>query len=60
MECEISPDFDLPAYKGLEVEVEPLKISPEDVDNRLDALKADARRSRGERERRTHRREISS
>ena len=39
MECEISPDFDLPAYKGLEVEVEPLKISPEDVDNRLDALK---------------------
>ena len=39
MECEISPDFDLPAHKGLEVEVEPLKISPEDVDNRLDALK---------------------
>ena len=39
MECEISPDFDIPAYKGLEVGVEPLKISPEDVDNRLDALK---------------------
>jgi len=39
MECEVSPDFDLPEYKGLEVEIEPLKISPEDVDNRLDALK---------------------
>jgi trigger factor len=39
MECEISPDFDIPGYKGLEVEIEPLKISPEDVDNRLDALK---------------------
>ena len=39
MECEVSPDFDLPEYKGLEVGIEPLKISPEDVDNRLDALK---------------------
>ena len=39
MECEVSPDFDLPEYRGLEVEIEPLKISPEDVDNRLDALK---------------------
>ena len=39
MECEVTPEFDLPAYKALEVEVEPLKISPEDVDNRLDALK---------------------
>ncbi|HVN22992.1 MAG TPA: trigger factor [Syntrophorhabdales bacterium] len=39
MECEVAPDFELPQYKGLEVEVEPLKISSEDVDNRLDALK---------------------
>jgi trigger factor len=39
MECEVSPDFDLPEYKGLEIETEPLKITPEDVDNRLDALK---------------------
>jgi trigger factor len=39
MECEVMPDFDLPAYKGLEIEVEPLKITPEDVDNRLEALK---------------------
>ncbi len=39
MECEVSPEFDLPEYKGLEIEVEPLKISPEDVDNRLDVLK---------------------
>ncbi len=39
MECEVTPDFDLPEYKGLEIEVEPLKISPEDVDNRLEALR---------------------
>ncbi len=39
MECEVSPDFDLPEYKGLDVEVESLKISPEDVDKRLDTLK---------------------
>ena len=39
MECEVAPDFELPQYKGVEVEVEPLKISSEDVDNRLDALK---------------------
>ncbi len=39
MECEVAPDFDLPVYKGLEVEAEPLKITPEEVDNRLEALK---------------------
>jgi trigger factor len=39
MECEVSPDFDLPPYEGLEVEIESLKINPDDVDNRLESLK---------------------
>ena len=39
MECEVFPEFDLPPYKGLEVEVESLKITPEEVDNRLESLK---------------------
>jgi trigger factor len=39
IECEVMPDFELPAYKGLEIEIEPLKITPEDVDNSLEALK---------------------
>lgn len=39
MECEVFPEFDLPAYKGLEVEVESLKVTPEEVDNRLESLK---------------------
>jgi trigger factor len=39
MECEVMPDFQLPEYKGLEIEIEQLKITSEDVDNRLEALK---------------------
>ena len=39
MECEVFPEFDLPPYRGLEVEVESLKITPEEVDNRLESLK---------------------
>jgi len=39
MECEVFPEFDLPPYKGLEVEVESLKVTPEEVDNRLESLK---------------------
>jgi len=39
MECEVFPEFDLPPYRGLEVEVESLKVTPEEVDNRLESLK---------------------
>lgn len=39
MECEVLPEFELPQYKGLEVEVEGLKITDEEVDNRIDALR---------------------
>ena len=35
MECEVLPEFELPPYKGLEVEVDQLKITDEEVDNLL-------------------------
>lgn len=39
MECEVLPEFELPPYKGIEVEVDQLKITDEEVDNRIEALK---------------------
>lgn len=39
MECEVLPEFELPQYKGLEIEVDPLKITEEEVDNRIEALR---------------------
>lgn len=39
MECEVLPEFELPQYKGLEVEVDQLKITDEEVDNRIEALR---------------------
>lgn len=39
MECEVLPEFELPQYKGLEIEVDQLKITDEEVDNRIDALR---------------------
>jgi len=37
-ECEVIPDIELPAYKGIEVEVEPIEVSDEEVAKRLDGL----------------------
>ncbi len=38
LECEVIPDIELPAYKGIEVEVEPIEVSEEEVAKRLDGL----------------------
>jgi trigger factor len=38
LECEVIPDIELPAYKGIEVEVEPIQVSDEEVAKRLDGL----------------------
>lgn len=39
MECEVLPEFELPPYKGLDAEVDQLKITEEEVDNRVEALR---------------------
>jgi len=38
-EVDVRPEFDLPAYEGLEVEVEDAAIGDEQVDEQLDALR---------------------
>jgi trigger factor len=38
LECEVIPDIELPHYTGIEVEVEPINVSDEDVDKRIDGL----------------------
>jgi trigger factor len=39
IECEVLPDFELPQYKGLDVEIDQLKITDEEVDNRVEGLR---------------------
>ena len=39
MECEVVPDFELPPYEGLEVEVKPVRITEEDVAGRIDSMR---------------------
>lgn len=39
LECEVLPLFDLPEYKGVEVEVEPIVVTEEEIDQRLDGLR---------------------
>lgn len=38
LECEVLPDIELPAYKGIEVEVEPIEVTDDDVAKRIDGL----------------------
>jgi len=38
LECEVIPDIELPAYKGIEVEVEPVGVTDDDVAQRIDGL----------------------
>jgi trigger factor len=38
LECEVLPEIELPEYKGIEVEVEPVKVTDVDVDKRIDGL----------------------
>ncbi|NLW34780.1 trigger factor [Syntrophorhabdus aromaticivorans] len=38
LECEVIPEIELPSYAGIEVEVESINVSDEDVDKRIDGL----------------------
>lgn len=38
LECEVIPDIELPHYKGVEVEVEAINVTDEDVEKRIDGL----------------------
>lgn len=37
-ECEVLPDIELPAYKGIEVEAETVQVTEEDIDKRIEGL----------------------
>ncbi len=39
LECEVTPEIEIPVYKGVEVEVEAIKVTDEDLDKRLDGLR---------------------
>lgn len=39
-EVDVMPKFDLPAFDGLEVEVDPVAVKDEDVTTRMDSLRA--------------------
>jgi trigger factor len=38
LECEVVPEIELPSYKGVEVEVEAINITDDDVEKRIDGL----------------------
>ncbi len=38
LECEVVPEIDLPLYKGIEVDVEAINVTEDDVDKRIDGL----------------------
>jgi len=38
LECEVLPEIELPEYKGIEVEVEPVNATNEDVDRRIEGM----------------------
>jgi trigger factor len=39
LEVEVLPEIDLPAYKGIEVEVEPISVTDEEVARRIESLR---------------------
>jgi trigger factor len=39
LECEVLPEFELPVYKGIEVEVEPITVTDEEVEARAEGLR---------------------
>lgn len=39
LECEVVPDIDLPDYKGIEVEAEPITVSDDEVNARLENIR---------------------
>ena len=38
LECEVVPEIELPSYKGIEVEVEAINVTDDDVEKRIDGL----------------------
>jgi trigger factor len=40
VEVDVRPDFTIPNYDGLKLEVEPITVSPDDVQDELDALRS--------------------
>lgn len=38
LECEVVPEIELPSYKGVEVEIEPINVTDDDVEKRIDGL----------------------
>ncbi|MDD3845355.1 MAG: trigger factor [Syntrophorhabdaceae bacterium] len=39
LECEILPEIELPQYKGIEIEAEPIVISDADVEQRIESMR---------------------
>jgi trigger factor len=39
LECEVLPEIELPEYKGIEVEAEPVSVTEEEIDKRIDGLR---------------------
>jgi trigger factor len=38
LECEVVPEIELPSYRGVEVEIDAINITDEDVEKRIDGL----------------------
>ena len=39
LECEVMPEIELPPYKGIEVVIEPIKVTEEEIDARIEQLR---------------------
>jgi trigger factor len=39
LECEVIPEFDLPAYEGIKVEVAPIKVTDDEIARRIEAMR---------------------
>jgi len=39
LECEVVPDIDLPEYKNIPVAIEPVTVSDEEVENRIEGMR---------------------
>ncbi len=40
LECEVLPEIELPQYKGVEIEIEPVVVTDADVENRIENMRA--------------------
>ena len=39
LDCEVMPEFELPQYTGVEIEAEPINITDEDVEQRIESMR---------------------